>query len=147
MGKREFSDRIIRDGLPDGWFIQDRLDEKVALLVKETPGMWPGSSCVCLKPNAITTDEWLATAKQIAIGFDAAAPKWEPEIEQEWCQPGDIKERQFLVTFDDPDCRNSVFSDEARAREFWGRMSMNWNCYLFGAMPRTPSPQPREVGE
>lgn len=72
--KREFNDRIIRDGFPDRWFVQDRLDEKVALLCTETPGMWPGSTCICLKPAAITTDEWLPIARQIARGYDARPP-------------------------------------------------------------------------
>jgi len=72
--KREFNDRIIRDGFPERWFVQDRLDEKVALLCTETPGMWPGSACICLKPAAITTDEWLPIARQIARGYDAIPP-------------------------------------------------------------------------
>lgn len=77
MVKREFNDRIITDGLPDGWGIQDRLDEGCALLIRKTPGIWPGSTCICLKPAAITTDEWLSVARRIALGFDAQnhAPK------------------------------------------------------------------------
>ena len=60
----------------------------------------------------------------------------------EWCQPGDIRKRQFIVTFDDPDCtRRAVFDDEAEARKFWERANLDYNCYLFGAMPRTPSPE------
>lgn len=71
MARPEFNDRIVRDGLPDGWFIQDRLNEGVALLIRETPGMWPGSICICLKPGAIATDAWLPTPRQLALGFDA----------------------------------------------------------------------------
>lgn len=65
---------------------------------------------------------------------------------REWCQPGDMRKRQFLVTFDDPDCRTAVFDNEEEARAFWERANLNWNCYLFGAMPRSPSPEKREVG-
>ncbi len=65
----------------------------------------------------------------------------------EWCQPGDIRKRQFIVTFDDPDCtRRAVFDDEAEARRFWERANLDYNCYLFGAMPRTPSPETRGRG-
>lgn len=59
-------DSIIDTGFPDGWFIQDRPKENTALLVYRTPGMWPGTACLCLRPRAMTTKEWLPTAKQIA---------------------------------------------------------------------------------
>lgn len=65
---------------------------------------------------------------------------------EEWCQPGDIRKRQFIVTFDDPDCRRAVFDDETDARKFWGRASLNYNCYLFGAMPRDPAPAESVLG-
>lgn len=74
-------------------------------------------------------------------------PEFRPPIgDQEWCQPGDIRKRQFLVTFDDPECRNAVFDDEIEARRFWAKACLNWNCYLFGALPVDPTPVPRVRG-
>lgn len=73
----------------------------------------------------------------------ASKPETRPPIgDQEWCQPGDIRKRQFLVTFDDPECRNAVFDDETEARRFWAKACLNWNCYLFGALPVDPAPTP-----
>lgn len=66
----EFNDRIIKEGLPKGWYIQDRMTENVALLVKETPGLWPGSTCICLRPKAMDTDKWVPIASLLAEGFD-----------------------------------------------------------------------------
>lgn len=66
VGPRKFNDRILKDGFPDGWFVQDRLDENVALLIRPVPGSWLGSVCLCLRPKAITTDDWLPTAREIA---------------------------------------------------------------------------------
>lgn len=63
---RTFNDRILREGFPEGWFVQDRLDENVALLVSPAPGSFLGTYCLCLRPKAASTDEWLATARMIA---------------------------------------------------------------------------------
>lgn len=73
-----FNDRIITEGFPKDWYIQDRLDDNVALLCRKSIFSFGGSICICLRPKAITTDEWLPYAKLIAEGFDianAAAPK------------------------------------------------------------------------
>lgn len=75
-----------------------------------------------------------------AISQHKAGDNAEVVGHQEWCQPGDIRKRQFLVTFDDPDCTHSVFENEAEARTFWEEMCINWNCYLFGALPRASRP-------
>lgn len=64
------NDRIIKDGFPDGWYVQDRLDENTALLCRSRDLLGP--SCICLRPRATATDDWLATARLIAKGFDAA---------------------------------------------------------------------------
>lgn len=57
-----------------------------------------------------------------------------------WCQPGDRQDKRlFIVRFDDPDCRDSVFSDEVEARAFYAKATLNWNCYLFGALPAHPA--------
>lgn len=66
---KKLNDRIIEDGFPDGWFVQDRLDENTALLIHKTPGMWPGSACICLRPKAMRTEEWLPTARTIAFAM------------------------------------------------------------------------------
>lgn len=57
-------DRILSDGFPDGWHVQDRPSEHTALLC--APSEMFGAQCVCLKPGAISTDNWLATAREIA---------------------------------------------------------------------------------
>lgn len=72
MNRRQFNDRLITDGFPARWYVQDRLDEGTALLCRETD-MWPGNVCICVRPNAISTDDWLKTARRIAQGFDLAA--------------------------------------------------------------------------
>jgi hypothetical protein len=65
------SDRVIREGFPDGWFVQDRIKSGEALLCR--PHMTFGATCVCLRPGAITTDEWLPTARRIANALAAVA--------------------------------------------------------------------------
>lgn len=54
-----------------------------------------------------------------------------------WCQPmseGRPTPRTFLVRFEDAEMGDAVFTDEAEARDFWRRATVNWNCYLFAAM-------------
>lgn len=66
--------------------------------------------------------------------------------ETAWCQPdyeGKIHPRKFMVVYEDPDMGTSVFDDEAEAREHFEKASINWNCYLFGLMPRMVIPVPR----
>lgn len=56
-----------------------------------------------------------------------------------WCQPGDMQDkRYFLVRFDDPDRGDAVFTDEDEARQFYGRATISWNCWLFGTLPAQP---------
>lgn len=79
----------------------------------------------------------LASAAQAA---PAAPDVWPIPAHAKWCQPGDMQDkRQFLVRFDDPDCRDSVFNDEAEARAFYAKATVNWNCYLFGALEAHPA--------
>lgn len=60
------------------------------------------------------------------------------DLQQTWCQPGDQPRRQFIVLFDDVEKEMAVFDDEEEARAFWKQASLEWNCYLFAAMPRQP---------
>lgn len=62
-----FNDRIIKDGMPEGWFIQDRLDSNEALLC--APSLNFGSQSICRRPRAISTDDWLPTARRIAVAL------------------------------------------------------------------------------
>jgi len=32
--------------------------------------MYPGNTCICLRPRAQPTDDWLPTARMIAWGFE-----------------------------------------------------------------------------
>lgn len=68
--------------------------------------------------------------------------------QEKWCQPGDQPRRQFIVLFDDADKQMAVFDDEDEARAFWKQASLDWNCYLLGALPRKPDvplSEPRET--
>src|SRR3954464_16091874 len=56
-----------------------------------------------------------------------------------WCQPMDQGKhgpRKFIVYFEDADQSPAVFDNEAEARKFFEAATTNWNCYLFGALPR-----------
>lgn len=56
----------------------------------------------------------------------------------EWCQPrdcGKIMPRKFIVVYEDAEAGIAVFDDEAEARAHFERASLQWNCYLFGALP------------
>lgn len=64
-------DRIIRDGLPSGWMIQDRLRDNVALLCREAGFGFSRWVCICLRPRLMSTEAWLPIAARIARGFDA----------------------------------------------------------------------------
>ena len=66
---RKFNDRILTEGFPPRWYVQDRLDEGTALLCRRTD-MYPGNTCICLRPRAQPTDDWLPTARMIAWGFE-----------------------------------------------------------------------------
>jgi hypothetical protein len=60
------------------------------------------------------------------------------DAQKAWCQPSDQPRRQFVVMFDDADRQMAVFDDEDAARTFWKQASLDWNCYLLGAMPQKP---------
>ena len=69
--KPKFNDRIIDAGFPEDFFVQDRLDTDEALLcvkIKSYIGIG-GNRCICLRPKAITTDEWIPTARILAHGY------------------------------------------------------------------------------
>lgn len=71
------SDRIISEGFPEGWFVQDRPDERTAVLVAP-PGLRDyaaGGKAVCLKPRLLSTDEWLPVARSIAAKLTAQPPR------------------------------------------------------------------------
>lgn len=70
-----FNDRIIKDGFPEGWHVQDRLNSNEALLVRKSDFAFGGTLCICTRPRAMTTDEWLTTAQMIAHGFVAENEK------------------------------------------------------------------------
>lgn len=58
---------------------------------------------------------------------------------QTWCQPmncGKHMPRKFIVRFEDADMRDAIFDDEEEAYRYFEAVNWNWNCYLFGAMPR-----------
>jgi hypothetical protein len=67
------NDRIITDGFPDGFHVQDRRAENEALLVAAVD--WAASPvghvCVCLRPKLKTTDDWLPIARAIASSLVA----------------------------------------------------------------------------
>jgi len=69
--KPPYNDRIISDGFPAGWYIQDRLDTNEALLCRKSDFAFGGSVCICLRPRAMDTDEWMGQARMIAAGFEA----------------------------------------------------------------------------
>lgn len=64
--RREPPGSVITEGFPEFWFVQDRPNENTALLCRQVLGMWPGSTCICLRPKMIDTKEWLYIARAIA---------------------------------------------------------------------------------
>lgn len=71
MTAPRFNDRIITEGFPEGWFVQDRIGENHALLCRKADFSISGSICICTRPRAMKTDDWLLTAQIIAHGFEA----------------------------------------------------------------------------
>lgn len=69
MGDEDVSDRIIRAGFPDGWWVQDRMGLAGALLLRRADTLF-GTVCVCMRPPEVTTEAWLPTARLIAKGID-----------------------------------------------------------------------------
>jgi len=64
-------DRIISDGFPDGWFIEDRPGAGEALLCRRSELAFGGVVCVCTRPRATPTEQWVLTAQIIAHGVEA----------------------------------------------------------------------------
>jgi len=67
------SDRVITDGFPEGWHVQDRASGEALLCA---PHYAFGGKCVCIRPKILSTDEWLETARSIANGL--ASPQTAP---------------------------------------------------------------------
>lgn len=57
---------IIKDGLPGGWFIQQRSDEESLLCRKNFQGL---NICICLKPKLQSHEVWLERCKHIIKGM------------------------------------------------------------------------------
>jgi hypothetical protein len=74
MTAPKFNDRYITDGFPEGWHVQDRLDDNTALLCRTGNAQFglALNVCVCVRPRAISTDEWIPTAMRLAHGYARA---------------------------------------------------------------------------
>jgi hypothetical protein len=69
---KKFNDKIITDGFPAGWFIQDRICQNEALLCRKSDfSPVSRSICICTRPRAMDTADWILTAQIIAFGFEA----------------------------------------------------------------------------
>lgn len=66
------ADIIHKEGFPEGWFIHERSAQE-ALLCR--PCWQFGSQCVCLKPRAIAVEDWLPTARKIAVALNTKERK------------------------------------------------------------------------
>ena len=76
LKRPKYNDRIIKDGFPDGWYIQDRICQDQALLCRWSVfSSIGGSICICTRPRAMSTDDWILTAQIIAHGFDVENDK------------------------------------------------------------------------
>ena len=61
-----------------------------------------------------------------------------------WCQPGDVRERTWIVTFGHDTRDAAVFFDEREARAFYERADAGgWICTLFQAAPLVAEPDER----
>lgn len=56
----------------------------------------------------------------------------------EWCQPGDKHSQQWVLIFDDADMSTLFFDDKEKAYDAYSKADINWNCYLYGIVPRDP---------
>lgn len=70
MSEPVFNDEVHSEGFPDGWIVQDRLDEGVTLLCKRVGWPVPAYVCICLRPKSISTQDWLPVARKIAEGLE-----------------------------------------------------------------------------
>ncbi len=67
--------RVITDGFPKGWFVEDRTGENTAVLVAPNhsdSGELAGNA-ICMRPPLVSTEEWLAVAHRIAREMDPKA--------------------------------------------------------------------------
>lgn len=90
------------------------------------------------------TLEWLQG--NMTEKWNTRAPIPESGTGDGWCQPnygGQIHPRKFMVVYEDAEMGNAVFDDEKEAREHFEKAIINWNCYLFGLLPRRSLPTPR----
>ncbi len=65
-------DRVFTDGFPDGWFLEDRPGAGEALLCRRSERAFGGVVCVCLRPRATPTAQWVPTAQIIAHGVEGS---------------------------------------------------------------------------
>ena len=66
-------DQILREGFPAGWFIEDRPAENTALLCGPGGGL-SGTRCICQRPKAMKTQDWIPIAQALArAACDSAA--------------------------------------------------------------------------
>jgi len=77
-----FNDRIISDGFPDGWYIQDRICQNQALLCRRSDMHIFGNLCICTRPREMSTDDWILTAQIIAHGFESENNKRSEEANE-----------------------------------------------------------------
>ncbi len=68
-------DRIISDGFPEGWFLEDRPGQGEALLCRRSELAFGGVVCVCIRPRATPTAQWILTAQIIAHGAEASSSR------------------------------------------------------------------------
>lgn len=67
--------RVITDGFPKGWFVEDRPGDNTAVLVAPNhsdSGEIAGNA-ICMRPPLVSTEEWLAVAWRIAREMDPKA--------------------------------------------------------------------------
>jgi hypothetical protein len=63
-----------------------------------------------------------------------------------WCQPdfgGEIHPQKFMVVYEDAEMGSAIFDNETEAHDHFEKAIINWNCYLFGLLPRQFSPAVR----
>lgn len=85
--------------------------------------------------------------KVAAFLASQAADSSEAALRCQWCQPGDEKDRRWILMFAEPERGICVYTVEDEAREAFESANLSWNCYLFAAAPRTaanPAPAPSQ---
>ena len=69
------ADRIISDGFPDGWFIEDRPGAGEALLCRRSELAFGGVVCIYARPRAAPAEQWVLTTRIIAHGVKASSSR------------------------------------------------------------------------